>query len=712
MKIHFTYILFFSCLFFSNKTIAQTFICKGIVQDAHTKEPILFASVYFSKSGIGTSTDSAGNFSFTLDQHFTDTLVVSYVGYELNKTPVNFKDSNQLVRVQLQREESVFQEAVVKIKFNKGLYLWKKILSKKNQYNRYNLPNFKYEAYNKLEIDIKNFNAQKAKRNVFLKPFAFVFDNIDSTSEKEPFLPAYLVESLSDYVFQLNPKRYYENIKAINTKGFKNESISKLLGVLNQNVSIYSDYVNVMDKDYISPFKDNADNYYHFSVPDTQIINGKKLFHFVFTPKRPGQNTFQGDAWVFAQTYQIQKISLYLGKDANINYIDRISVFQEFIPINDSIYFLNRDKFFADFKVLGKHSLTLIGRKTTSYKNISINNDSIPALLKNQTDIETIKTNSNINNFSDEDWDKLRHDTLSTNEKKIYATTNKLLQMPKFQNFQKNLGFLATGYRKIGKFEIGPWFNWVSNNSWEGTRFRFDLGTNNKLFKNIYLHAYAAYGTLDKRIKGKAEAFWIVARSPHRTRLHLSYIDDIELSIAKIGEISEDNIFTLAIRKPNTSSKFLNFKDLSFEVKSELGKGFSTEFFLSHREYTPLKNLPFKNSYTVTNGGEPLNSFEAALRFRYAYLEKFIEGDLYRISLGTTYPVVELTLAKAFPGVLQSAYSYSKVSASVQEHIKISPYGTISYKVYGGKIFGTVPFTFLENHRGNNVYYYNPSAYN
>jgi hypothetical protein len=56
----------------------------------------------------------------------------------------------------------------------------------------------------------------------------------------------------------------------------KNESISKLLGVLNQNVSIYSDYVNVMDKDYISPFKDNADNYYHFSVPDTQIINGKK----------------------------------------------------------------------------------------------------------------------------------------------------------------------------------------------------------------------------------------------------------------------------------------------------------------------------------------------------------------------------------------------------------------------------------------------------
>lgn len=32
-------------------------------------------------------------------------------------------------------------------------------MSKKKLYNRYNLPNFSYEAYNKLEIDLKNFQA-------------------------------------------------------------------------------------------------------------------------------------------------------------------------------------------------------------------------------------------------------------------------------------------------------------------------------------------------------------------------------------------------------------------------------------------------------------------------------------------------------------------------------------------------------------------------
>ena len=101
-------------------------------------------------------------------------------------------------------------EVFVRTKVNKGLFLWKKIMSKKKAYNRYNLPNFSYESYNKLEVDLKNFNADKVKKNFLLKSFSFVFDNIDSTSEKDPFLPAYLIESLSDYAFQRNPKKFRE----------------------------------------------------------------------------------------------------------------------------------------------------------------------------------------------------------------------------------------------------------------------------------------------------------------------------------------------------------------------------------------------------------------------------------------------------------------------------------------------------------------------
>lgn len=709
MKFPSKYLFLFFLFFLPALLCAQNVVLSGAIQDAHTKEPVAYASVSFAQSGIGKIADSTGRFVFNFSNGINDTLIVTYVGYEPFKELINLPSGENEISIQLQRGKAG-DEVIVKAKVNKGLYLWRKIMSKKKQYNRYNLANFSYEAYNKLEVDLKNFKPDKAKKNFLLKPFAFVFDNIDSTSEKEPFLPTYLLESVSDYAYQKSRKKYFEHIKASKTKGFNNESISKMLGVMNQNVNVYGNYVNVMDKDFIGPFNDNADDYYAFSVADTQIINGKKVFHFLFRPKRPGQNTFEGDAWVMAQTFQIQKISLYLGKDANVNFIDRISIFQEFIPLNDTVYFLNRDKFFADFRMLGKQSLTLIGRKSTSYKNIVINSDSISNLFESQSLEEVVKTSDGVNKFSDSAWEKLRHDTLSANEKSIYVTIDKLLAMPKFQRFKKNLKFLATGYTDDGNVEFGPWFNWISSNAWEGARFRFDLGTNKGFHKKIYLHGYLAYGTKDKKLKGLAEAYWLINKHPNRFRLHAAYSKDIDNGISQVGDVSQDNIFSLAIRKPGITRKFLQLQDTRFEVFNDIGKGFSTELFLVHRKYMPLLNLPFIDENT--GKGQSFTNFEVALRLRFAYLEQFVEGDYFRYSLGSKYPIAEVMIAKGVPGFVGSNYNYTKLSASVKDRLKISPFGTLSYKVYGGKINGTVPFMFLENHPGNDIYYYNSTAFN
>ncbi len=712
----FRYIISFLLIFFVTAiAFGQSITISGKIIDGHTKEPVSYATVYFTKTGIGKSSDSTGNFSFYFNSFSNDTLVVSFTGFALYKIPITRLNNEKPITIQLERG-GLKNVVIVKTKFNRGLALWKKIMSKKKQYNRYDLDNFSYEAYNKLEIDIKNFNADKAKKNFLFKNFAFIFDNMDSTSEAAPFLPIYLTETLSDYAYQKKVNKFNENQKASKIIGAENlgvnkESLSKLLGVMNQNISIYSNFVNVIDKDFISPFNDNGDTYYTFTVPDTQIVSGKRLFHFVFRPKRVGQNTFEGDAWVTEKTFQIQKISLYLGKDANINFIDRVSIFQEYKPLNDSVIFLTRDKFFADFRILGKNSLTLIGRKTTSYEKIVINSDSLTEVFKKQNIEEVVTAIKGSALISDSSWNTLRHDTLSKNEKAIYTTIDKLLEMPKFQKFQRNIKFLAGGYRDVGKFEIGPWFNWISADTVQGTRLRFDLGSNKKLFKDVYLHGYLSYGIRDKRFKGQAEAFWIVKRDPKRIRLHLSYQNDVDNAINQVGEVSQDNIFSLAIRKPGISRKFINVKDIRFEVFNELGKGFSTEWFVSHRQYTPLLNLPDISNFPV-NSGTPLTSFELTLRLRFAYLERFLETDYNRFSIGTKYPIAEVWLVKGIPGVFNSAYSYTKFGASVKDFMKISPYGTLSYKVYAGKINGALPYTNLEIHPGNDLYYYNLGWFN
>ncbi|MBK7376105.1 MAG: carboxypeptidase-like regulatory domain-containing protein [Chitinophagaceae bacterium] len=173
-------------VFLSAQAFSQSLSVSGRIIDGHTKEPISYASVYFAKSGVGKTSDSAGNFSFFFNNFTPDTLVVSFIGFELYKMPVSQLQNGKPVTIQLERGGAK-NEVVIKSKWNRGLYLWKKIMSKKKQYNRYDLANFSYEAYNKLEIDIKNFNADKARKNFLLKNFSFIFDNMDSTSEAVPF---------------------------------------------------------------------------------------------------------------------------------------------------------------------------------------------------------------------------------------------------------------------------------------------------------------------------------------------------------------------------------------------------------------------------------------------------------------------------------------------------------------------------------------------
>ena len=162
--------LFIVFVFLAALLHAQSISFKGIIQDAHTKEPVSYASVYFTRSAIGKTSDSAGNFSFYISKFSRDTLVVTYVGYETYRIPINDSVNNKTIVIQLQRG-AANTGVVVRSKINRGLFLWKKIMSKKKQYNRYNLPNFGYEAYNKLEIDLKNFKAEKAKKSFLFKPF-------------------------------------------------------------------------------------------------------------------------------------------------------------------------------------------------------------------------------------------------------------------------------------------------------------------------------------------------------------------------------------------------------------------------------------------------------------------------------------------------------------------------------------------------------------
>ena len=688
---------------------------KGYIKDTHSDEPIPFATVKFLGTKSAKLSDSSGHFTFTLNQWFSDSLLITYAGFEDNY--IKLDTTKQVIEVEIQMErKKVSGEVVVKSKIGRGLLLWRKIIKYKDLNDRSRFDNYSYELYNKLEIDLNNVNVQKLQKG-FLppKPFKFILNNVDTISEATPILPIYLIENISDYYAQSNPKKTREVIKASKTIGLKNESVSKFLGGMYQNINVYKNFIPIFDREYVSPISNDGDLYYNYKVPDTQYLGGKRLFHLVFFPKRKGESTFQGDAWIADSTYAVQKMNLQVSPDANINFIDKLSLVQEYKLINDSTWFLSKDKFIANFNMTGKKNLNLIGRKTTTYTKIAVNSDTLPSSMRsvfsNDNRKEVISVNQDAMDKPDSFWLSNRHENLNKNEAGFYKMADSLLKMPAFERYSDWLKFIGTGYRYVGNYEIGPWMNWISGNTYEGFRMRFDLGTNYHFSKKIYLSSYLAYGTKDQQFKGKLEALYMLGKNP-RSSIRATYKKDIDYGQTYYDEIGYDNLFALAFRKTSVPIKLISIEQQKLEYFKEWRSGLSFTFNFNRKIFNPIKNIPLKTDFPEPEKVGNLNNLEFNAKIRFAYLERFLQDDFFRRSLGSDYPIVEFTFSKGIKGLLNSNYNYDKYSLSISDYVKIPPAGSFYYNIYAGKINGTLPYMLLSIAPGNEIYYYNKYAFN
>lgn len=687
---------------------------KGIIRDYNTGEGIPFAQVLFPRSSVGNSTELDGTFEFDFDHPTSDSIIITALGYKKMYRRIDTSLNTQTFETELSRTENMLREIVVRQGEDPAIALVKKIIRNKPNNNPDKYGNYKYELYNKLELDLVRMSREQFQKIPMMKPFAFIFNNVDSLSEEKPFLPVYLVETLSDYYFQKNPKKMKELVKASQTKGINNESVTQFLGGMYQQVNMYDNFIDIFGKQFVSPVNNNATLYYNYQIKDTQMAYGHRIILVQFAPKRDAENCFVGDFWVADSVFALQRISLDVSKNANLNLVNRVSLYQEFAPVGDSLWFNVKDKFIADFTVPygGKKMPGFIGRKTTSYKNILLNDSSVAAYVNNKKLKQDIVIAEGASEKGTEYWNAARHDSLNKNEKAIYSMIDTLNTMPIFNRTKNLILFLSKGTQNVGPIELGPYWSLYNYNPVEGHRFRFSMGTNPKLFKDLYLNGYVAYGTFDKRMKYKLSGLWLLNRHP-RHRIYASYTSDIDRSISYYSEAATDNFLSNIVHKQYLPFKFIFVKDLRIEHYKEYFNGFSHEVSLLRKESTPYEPLPSTTIFKDREGKSAnyLVNTEVGLKLRFAYKERFLEGDYYRLSLGSKYPIVTLRFALGLKDVLNSGYAYQKLTLSVSDILRVPHLGTITYNLFAGKHFGTLPYPLLEVHPGNDFYYYSPYAF-
>ncbi len=687
----------------------------GKVINDFTKEPVPFASIFWKKAGFGSTSDSAGNFIVRLSHSLDDTLVVSYVGFadvykRIRNTTKDTADVELILR-ELKQANTV----EVKSKFNKGLRWWKFIVANKAKNNPYKYQNYSYELYNKMELDINNVSRKYFTDKKLLKPFVFLLDNIDSVSDHKPFLPVYMTEALSDYYYSTDPHKVREEIKAAKTDGMKNESMLQFIGGINQKVNVYENFTNALGKEFISPLSDVGDKYYNYKGADTQYISGQRYLHLLFTPKREGENTFSGDCWIHGGNWGIYRINLNISATANINYVNRLSILQEFSLRSDSAWMFAKDKTVIDFTPFGKEKLSFIARRTSTYKDVKVNDPSITKKLTTNGQKEEVVVDESARDKDKQFWSRQRHEELSVNEQKVYRMMDTIKTIPAFIRYTKALTFIFDGHKKYGNIEIGPWYKWISGNQLERLRTRFDLGTTEQFSKYLRLHGYLAYGLKDARFKGRADVTYKLPRDNGVT-LFSSYTHDLDNGRTRYNDedITTDNIFSQLIRRPNIPQKFLGVEEIKIAITKEWKNKFSIQPFFTRTSFETFNPLPTTSSLLSHAKQDQIASSEAGLRLRYAPGERTFARHRKEVKLKSNLPIFEVRGAWGIRNVFQSNYQYLRLNANISQNVRIPRWGKLNYLIYGGKIFTdeSLPFMLLETHPGNEIYYYNKQSFN
>lgn len=684
----------------------------GIVTDKNTGEPLPYVNIVFNNRTIGVTTDFEGKYFIETKQP-GDSLIASFVGYIRQIQKVE-KGKFQIINFQLEPHEIELPPVTIVAGENPAEILLRKIIENKplNDPSKYDA--YEYEAYTRIQIDLSNITDRLKQRKVF-RSFEFIFDYVDTSAiTGKTFLPVFLSESLSTVYYRKNPRASVEKIHATKVSGISNESITQFLGDKFQYTNVYDNYIQLFDKNFISPVASFALNFYRYYLVDSAYHGNQWCYKIMFKPRRKQTLTFTGHVWVHDTTFAIKEVELRIAEDANINYINDFLIQKTYDLIDGQFWLPVRDYMIGDFNLFeNTDRLTgILGRKTTTYRNYIVNQPRSDDFYN--TPINII-TEPDAATKSETFWESNRHEELTESERNIYYMVDTLKTIPRFRTYADILEMIATGYYVKGNFEFGPYGSIVSYNDLEGLRFRFGGRTSNDFSKRVMLGGYMAYGTRDRILKFNADGLLMINKNP-RQAFGLSYKNDLEQLGTSQNAFREDFFLTFLLRR-NPATKLTMVSEYHCFYEHEWFNGLMNRINIIQRQLHSPKNDEFRlripdDTMFYYQTRKSLTYSEIRLDTRLAWREKILMGEFLRTSLGSRYPILEIRYGYGFPRRLNGEFEYHRLQVGLNHWFNVLNLGWSKYLVEAGRIWGKVPYPLLKLHEGNETYFFDEYANN
>ena len=491
------------------------------------------------------------------------------------------------------------------------------------------------------------------------------------------------------------------------------ENVKKVLDDFMGEIDIFQNDVTLLTNRFVSPLSRIAVDFYKFYLNDTVMVDGERCAVLSFVPFTPQTFGFLGRLYVSLEdtTMFIKRVSMGVPHDINLNYVEHMSIEQDFERAPNGARLKVRDNVEVSFKIMPGLP-EVFARRETVYRGHNFERPEGGVFnFKAERAVE-----GSAAYMPDEFWQEYRPANAHTTAATMKGLMQRLRGSKLFYWAEQVVVVLVNGYiptAKESKLDIGPLNTLISGNSLEGVRLRLGGMTTVNLSRHWFARGYLAYGTRDKKFKymGSLEYSFMPKKSLdqefpiHSVRLTHKY--DVDKLAQHYLYTNQDNVFLTLRRHKDVRMQYLRTTRL--EYRREWYNHLSIALGIEHNVHEATQYVPFVYNDGTSRQRYTQAGFTAQLRF--APGETFYQARSYRIPINMDAPIVTLTQTYMPKGFMGSLHEVNKTEIGLQKRFWFSAFGYADVIVKGEKVWSKVAYPDLLMPNVNLSYTIQPESY-
>jgi hypothetical protein len=667
-----------------------------------------YSSIWVKGGSQGVTASKEGKYMLELAPG-TYTIVCQYVGYARQERQVVLGQENVVIDFHLSLQQLSMAEVVVRPGGEDPAYAIIRHAIKKRKDYEAPLDSFTCEAYIKTIISTRSI------------PSKILGQPIQEDDKKEMGVDSsgkgiiYLSESMTKVFFKKPDKVKLEvlsgRVSGSNGFGF---GIPTFVSFYNNNVTVLGEQLN--PRGFISPIADAALNYYRYKYLGSFFEDGKEINKIQVIPKRKYEPLFSGTINIVDGDWRIHSLDILLLRQNQLEILDTLQIRQIHGPVADGIWQIRSQVIYFTFGIMG---FSAVG----NFLNVYNNYDITPRFKRKFFNNVLIRFDTAVNKHTRAYWDSVRPVPLEPEELRNYTVRDSIYinrreleksgrsrdSLLKKQGPVTALQILSTGFRR-SNFNPRTPFHYGMEGLLPNVEYNTVEGINANV--NGYLSIPAGGGLLtlspNFRYGFSNTHFYTWADLTYRKRSFAWNEEDASSSrqawtIAggkRVEQFNADKpiseyvngLYTLLLRQ-----NFMKIYENYFgEIKSvhrfDNGLRFTvdalyedrmplmntTDYSLFHpegHEFTP--NFPYEKLDAPFHHHQALLT---TLAVEFQPGQRFIEFPDRKVSIGSKYPILDLSYVKGWKGALGSDVDFDKWQFSIQDDANFKLRGMLRYR--------------------------------